>query len=87
MAPRRPSSVLPKRKRLKVKRAKPPKRRLWLKSRDYWVGWGCVAAAIPCVIVGISRHWFLAPGGLLFIAAVLAHRRHAKRFGSGYGLW
>ena len=85
--PSRHHSTLPKRRRLKVKRAKPQRKRLWLRSRDYWLGWGCLAAAIPCIVVGISHHWFLAPGGLLAVAAILAHRRHAKRFRSGLGLW
>jgi len=87
MASRRPRTSLPKKHRLKVKRSRPPRKRLWLKSRDYWLGWGCLAAAIPCVIVGISHHWFLLPAGLLFVAAVLSHRRHAKRYGTGLGLW
>ncbi len=86
MTPRR-GSKLPKRHRLRVKRARPPKKRLWLRSRDYWVGWGCLAASVACGIVGVSRHVFLIPAGLLFVTALLAHRRHAKRFGAGFGLW
>ncbi|MBN1426662.1 hypothetical protein JXA88_19115 [Candidatus Fermentibacteria bacterium] len=87
MTARRTRTALPKRHRLKVKRNRPPKKRLWLRSRDYWVGWGCAAAAVVCVILGLSRHLFLIPGGLFFVAAVLSHRRHAKKYRAGLGLW
>lgn len=78
---------LPRKRRLRVKRQRPPKKRLWLRSRDYWVGWGCFAASVALFVLGVSRHRFLVPAVILLVAAVLAHRRHAKKYKAGFGLW